>query len=85
MNTLHPCLLNPELCQFEKFFPALISKQPPPVNICRICPVCCVSGVDIEELEKFRESILKPEIFEKLIHIAGLLEELFSIYIKRQK
>ena len=55
-----------------------IKEKSPSVHICKICPVCCVSNINIleEKTEKIRNQLLKN---------SELLKEVMSVFEKHIK
>ncbi len=87
MNTLNFCLNYPKLCNVLSILdvlreidnlclrhPELCEGGFIPANICKICPVCCYSRVNVDLSEKVRDGLLSR--VEDLVKIGSLLEEI---------
>jgi hypothetical protein len=114
MNILDICLKNPEVCEMLRKIEILnafrdiclrhpeICFNPPvidiPVDICKICPVCCYGNPRLGVLDKIRDVLFKDfetytklsSIMEEIINPGGVLEEdevvvFVPVVIKRPK
>jgi len=110
MNILDFCLKHPEFCELLRKIEILdafrdpclrhpeICFNPPVVDICKICPVCCYGNPRLEILDKIRDVLFKDfetytklsSIMEEIIKPDGILEEdevvvFVPVAIKRPK